>query len=75
MSDFKLPELPSDDELGITKEDLEKYGGDDEPEMSPEEMAALLGESPKPKSPPPSGTGKAPPTGATPPKGKAPPKG
>jgi hypothetical protein len=51
MSDFKLPELPSDDELGITDEDLEELGGeisDDGPEMSSDEMAALLGESSTP---------------------------
>jgi hypothetical protein len=47
MSDYKIPELPSDDELGITKEDLEKYGSDEEPELSPEERAALLGDAAK----------------------------
>ena len=49
MSDFKLPELPSDDELGITEEDRKKYEEDlpnDGPELSADEMAALLGESP-----------------------------
>ncbi|MGD8728315.1 MAG: M20/M25/M40 family metallo-hydrolase, partial [Gemmatimonadota bacterium] len=52
MSDFDLPELPSDEELGITDEDREKYGDDlqdDGPEMSADEMAALLGEEAKPK--------------------------
>ena len=46
MSDFDLPDLPSDEELGITDEDREKYGDDlpdDGPEMSAEEMEALLG--------------------------------
>ncbi|MDX1495266.1 MAG: M20/M25/M40 family metallo-hydrolase, partial [Longimicrobiales bacterium] len=48
MSDFDLPDLPSDEELGITDEDREKYADelpDDGPELSEEEMAALLGGS------------------------------
>ncbi|MDA0327873.1 MAG: M28 family peptidase [Gemmatimonadetes bacterium] len=48
MSDYKLPDLPSDEELGITNEDREKYeedAGGDRPELSDAEMAALLGES------------------------------
>ena len=48
MSDYKLPELPSDDELGITDEDrefMQELGGD-EPEMSEAEMKALLGDVP-----------------------------
>jgi hypothetical protein len=52
MADYKLPELPSDDELGITKEDRERYGdeGSGEGEMSKEELLALLGDAPtKPK--------------------------
>jgi len=52
MSDFKLPELPSDEELGITDEDresLEEGLPRDGPELSAEEMSALLGESPAPK--------------------------
>ena len=47
MSDFDLPELPSDEELGITDADREKYGDDlteDDSELSAEEMAALLGD-------------------------------
>lgn len=78
MSDFKIPDLPSDDDLGITKEDLEKYGGDDDkPELSEAEMAALLGEAPRPApSAPP--RAKAAPGGkeakAPPPKSPPPPK-
>ena len=48
MSKYDLPELPSDDELGITEEDREAYGEDlpeDRAELSPEERAALLGET------------------------------
>ena len=48
MADYDLPELPSDEELGITEEDREKYGDaieDDGPELSNEEMAMLLGGS------------------------------
>jgi hypothetical protein len=48
MSDFDFPELPSDDELGITDEDREQYAKDfpdDGPEMSDAELAALLGGS------------------------------
>ncbi len=46
MSDYNIPDLPSDEELGITKEDRENYGeelGADQPEMSDAERAALLG--------------------------------
>ena len=53
MSDYDLPDLPSDDELGITKEDLEEYAKDlpdDGPAMSDEEMLALLGEVQRPPS-------------------------
>ena len=53
MSDYDLPDLPSDDDLGITDEDLEEYAQDfpdDGPAMSEEEMLALLGEVPKPPS-------------------------
>lgn len=80
MSDFKIPDLPSDDDLGITEEDRRKYGGDDEPELSAKEMAELLGEAPKappksppkspPRSPPESPPGKSPPS-----KGPPPPEG
>lgn len=48
MSKFDLPELPSDDELGITDEDRDFYAkelGDDRPEMSDAEMRALLGDA------------------------------
>jgi len=48
MSDFRIPELPSDEELGITDEDRESLEEDlpqDGPELSAEEMAALLGET------------------------------
>ena len=53
MSKYDLPELPSDDELGITDEDREAYAkdfGDDKPEMSDAERRALLGDAPPPKS-------------------------
>jgi hypothetical protein len=53
MSDFKIPELPSDDELGINEKDLEKFVEDDGPELSEKEMAALLGGVPGSPSPPP----------------------
>src|SRR5688572_18269988 len=48
MSDYKLPELPSDEELGITKEDKEKYKdeGPGEGGLSKAELLALLGDSP-----------------------------
>jgi hypothetical protein len=49
MSDYKLPELPSDEELGITKKDRERYADQlpaDEGEMSKSELLALLGDSP-----------------------------
>ena len=60
MSDFKIPELPSDDELGINEKDLEEFVEDDGPELSDKELAALLGEAPK-APPPPPGKGKKPP--------------
>ncbi|MBM4183538.1 MAG: M20/M25/M40 family metallo-hydrolase [Gemmatimonadetes bacterium] len=48
MSDYKIPELPSDAELGITKKDREEYGDQDagEGELSKGELLALLGDSP-----------------------------
>ena len=52
MTDYDLPELPSDDELGITDEDrknLEEDFPEDRPELSAEEMSALLGDAPAPK--------------------------
>lgn len=65
MSDFDLPDLPSDEELGITDEDKEKYGDelpDDGPELSEEEVAALLGGSASspPSAPKSSATGASP---------------
>lgn len=65
MSDFEFPELPSDEELGITDEDrkaLEEDGASDKPEMSDAELAALLGDTPqskasKPSAPAPSAAG------------------
>lgn len=69
MSDFKIPDLPSDDELGITDKDREELRGDEAPELSAKEMAALLGEAPRPPQAPPK-----PLKGATAPPGGAPPK-
>lgn len=54
MSDYKLPDLPSDDDLGITdadREEYEKHFGDEGGEMSEAELASLLGESPAPTPP------------------------
>lgn len=53
MSEFKLPDLPSDDQLGITDQDREAY--QDEPELTPEEMRALGLEDAKTPPPPPGG--------------------
>lgn len=55
MTDYKLPDLPSDDDLGITdgdREEYEKNFPDDGPEMTDTEMAALLGDSPPQKKKP-----------------------
>jgi len=53
MTDYKLPDLPSDDELGITDEDREKYGEEDEgSELSAEERRMLGLDDPEPKAPP-----------------------
>lgn len=72
MSDFKIPDLPSDDELGITDEDIDKYGEDGEPELSPAEQAALLGDAPGAPDPAPD-VGKAPKAGKSkPPKAAKP---
>lgn len=48
MSDFELPDLPSDEDLGITEADREKYGekASEDAELSPDELAALLDEGP-----------------------------
>jgi len=49
MSDYDFPDLPSDEELGITDEDREAYAkefGDEPAEMSDTEMRALLGDAP-----------------------------
>jgi hypothetical protein len=48
MSKYDIPDLPSDDELGIDDEDLAEFLEDEESELSDEEMKALLGESRKP---------------------------
>lgn len=48
MTDYDFPDLPSDDELGITDEDREQYEkdfADEGSELTAEERAALLGES------------------------------
>lgn len=53
MSKYDLPDLPSDEELGITEEDREQYEDslpEDRPELSKEEMAALLGQTFSPKA-------------------------
>jgi len=52
MSDYKLPELPSDDELGITDEDRAEYENDLPDEVPDEELAALIGKSPTPSQKP-----------------------
>jgi hypothetical protein len=65
MSDYELPELPSDEELGISEDDLEDVP-DEAPEMSAEERAALLGEAPADTPPP----GRRAPTGDTTPKAR-----
>ena len=49
MNDLDFPELPSDDELGITDEDREQFEQDvenDSPEVSDPELEALLGDTP-----------------------------
>jgi len=49
MADYKLPELPSDDELGITDEDRDAFRKDmpsERPELTPEELLALLSDAP-----------------------------
>ena len=54
MSDYKLPDLPSDEDLGLTAEEikeLESEFSDGGPEMTAGEMAALLGEAPRGKPP------------------------
>ena len=74
MSDFKIPDLPSDDELGINEKDLEEFLDKDAPEMSDKEMAALLGESPRKTPPPPPPPGKKTPKGPPKKSPKSPPK-
>lgn len=61
MSDYDFPELPSDEELGITEEDRDAYEeeGGDGPEMSEAELKALLGEEARPPSPTPKTGGAA----------------
>ena len=54
MSDYKLPDLPSDKDLGLTAEEvkeLEREFSDSGSEMTADEMAALLGETPPGKPP------------------------
>jgi hypothetical protein len=51
MTDYDLPDLPSDEELGITEEDrksLEEDFPEERPELSAEEAAAFLGDAPAP---------------------------
>ena len=52
MSKYDLPDLPSDDELGISEEDRDAYEAhpEERPELSKEEMIALLGETFSPKA-------------------------
>ena len=60
MSDYDLPDLPSDKELGLTEDEikeLEAEFSDDRPEMTAEEMAALLGEEPPAPAASAAGTG------------------
>lgn len=72
MSEFKLPDLPSDDELGIGDDDLEEFLEDEGSELTDAEMRALLGDSPKPKTPP--SDEPPPPADGEPPKKKSKPK-
>ncbi len=59
MTDYKIPDLPSDEELGITDADREGHPEGEPPELSEDERRALgIGEAPP--SPP----------GGAPPKGK-----
>ena len=54
MSDYDLPDLPSDKDLGLTEEEikeLEAEFSDDGSEMTAEEMATLLGEEPPAPAP------------------------
>lgn len=49
MSDFEFPDLPSDEELGITDEDRDAYDkefGNEAPDTSDAEVAELLGDTP-----------------------------
>ena len=60
MSDYDLPDLPSDKDLGLTEDEikeLEAEFSDDRPEMTAEEMAALLGEEPPAPAASAAGTG------------------
>ncbi len=72
MTDFKLPDLPSDDELGITGEDREsRESPPDAPELTPEEQRALGLDDQAPSKPP---RTKKPPRPPKPPKAKKPPR-
>jgi hypothetical protein len=50
MSDYKLPDLPSDDELGITEEDLRALE-DEQPEAVPAKKGGKKGSGPPPATP------------------------
>ncbi|HET9948953.1 MAG TPA: M20/M25/M40 family metallo-hydrolase [Longimicrobiales bacterium] len=65
MKDYDLPELPSDQELGITEEDRRSAAPEERPELSKEERAALLGDEPGSKR----GGGPKEPGGEKPPEG------
>ena len=51
MSDYKLPELPSDEDLGIDEKDLEQYAEKSERELSPSELLAFLDDEPGTRDP------------------------
>lgn len=73
--DFKLPELPSDEELGIDGEDLADYVEDEGSELTPEERRELLGEAPSANQPPRRSGGDTAKTEAPAPAGSPPPEG
>jgi hypothetical protein len=61
MTDYKLPDLPSDEELGITEEEREAYAAEKEgSELSEAERRALGLDDRTPKAPPPPPGGKPP---------------
>jgi len=64
MTDYKLPELPSDDELGITEDDRRSFEDErtrEGSELTAEEMEALLGGPAGEAGPATPGAGPAPP--------------